>query len=265
LGSAFGKIYREAASRLCVSPFMEEGYRREYGVSGTILYPSQSKDCLRFNEAPRTYTKESGHLVGAYAGSISSGEYARLITLLAKALENRGGSLLLFGPNGIDEWASMGLTAHNILPQGLVNSKQLMTRLREEADFVFVPMSFRGEYNARLSFPSKLTDYTATGVPILVWGPEECSAVRWARQYAPVAEVVTSQLASALDVALDRLERAQHRAALGAAAAAVGDRLFAYCAAREIFWSALIPGSANTVISDHDARITCRHCSGDRS
>jgi len=31
------------------------------------------------------------------------------------------------------------------------------------------------------SFPSKLVEFAQFGKPIIVWGPEYCSAVRWAR------------------------------------------------------------------------------------
>ena len=32
------------------------------------------------------------------------------------------------------------------------------------------------------SFPSKLIDATQLGLPVVVWGPEYCSAVTWARK-----------------------------------------------------------------------------------
>src|SRR5207249_9927911 len=37
----FGQIYQQAASRLCVSPYMCETYRERYGSIGTVLYPSR--------------------------------------------------------------------------------------------------------------------------------------------------------------------------------------------------------------------------------
>ena len=41
-----------------------------------------------------------------------------------------------------------------------------------------------------VSFPSKLADYTATGVPLLVMGAVYSSAVRWAREFDGAAAVV---------------------------------------------------------------------------
>jgi hypothetical protein len=241
----FGRLYGRAASRLCVSPFMEEEYRRNYGVAGEVLYPSRSKDCPSFDEVPQTYNKSAGPLVGAYAGRILLAGYARLIAELAKRLEERGGRLLLFAPHSPDDLRSWGLDLPNVLPQGQVDPGELISRLREEADFVFVPMAFDAEgadYNMRVGFPSKLVDYTATGLPLLVWGPGDCSAACWARLHAPVAEVVTSREVGEIDVALQRLEQVQHRERLGRACAELGERLFGYRACVDTLFRALVNG-----------------------
>src|SRR6185436_15691424 len=105
-----------------------------------------------------------------------------------------------------------GLLAPNIHSGGLIASKALVQHLRDNADVLVVPMSFHGhDANMRLSFPSKLTDYTAAGLPILICGPEYCSAVRWARENAPVAEVVTSPSPELLGEAIGRLASREHR------------------------------------------------------
>jgi hypothetical protein len=132
-----------------------------------------------------------------------------------------------------------------VFHQGQVDPGELILRLRKEADFVFVPMAFDADgadYNMQVSFPSKLVDYTATGLPLLIWGPGDCSAVRWAQLHAPVAEVVTTRDAGAIDGALLRLEQAEHRERLGRAAAEVGDKLFAHRTCTEILYRALANG-----------------------
>lgn len=245
LDRRFGALYRSAASRLCVSPFMEEEYRHRYGVAGEVLYPSRPKDCPSFDGAPQTYSKNGGPLVGAYAGRVFIEGYAPLIAGLAKWLEKRGGTLLFYGPHSRDDLRCRGLDQRNIFPQGLLSPEELIPSLRERADFVFVPMAFDADgmdYNMRVSFPSKLVDYTATGLPLLVWGPEDCSAVRWARLYAPVAEVVTSKEVAEVDSALRRLEEARHRERLGRASAELGGRLFGYRACVETLFRALVNG-----------------------
>jgi Glycosyltransferase Family 4 len=245
LDGQFGRVYRQAASRMCVSPFMEEEYRHRYGVAGTVLYPSRAKDCSSFDRAPRTYGKRTGPLIGAFAGNIFNAGYYRLLLSVAKRLEGRCGQLMLFGPHSSKSLKLWGLDRPNILPQGLLGSRELISRLRNEADFLVVPMTFDAdgsESNMRLSFPSKLTDYTATGLPLLICGPEYCSAVRWAQQHSPIAEVVTSELVEEIDAAVLRLESARHRERLGRAVMEVGNRLFSYGASVAILHEALLPG-----------------------
>jgi hypothetical protein len=224
---------------------MEEEYRHNYGAAGEVLYPSRPKDCPSFDGVPQSYNKNGGPLVGAYAGRILVGGYARLITDLAKCLEKRGGSLLLYGPHSSDDLRRWGLDRENVSSQGLAGPAQLISRLRERVDFVFVPMAFDADgmdYNMRVGFPSKLVEYTATGLPLLVWGPEYCSAVRWAQLHAPIAEVVTSKEVGEIDAALQRLGQAQHRERLGRASAVLGERLFGHRACVETLFRALVNG-----------------------
>ena len=47
--------------------------------------------------------------------------------------------------------------------------------------------------NMEMAFPSKLADCTATGLPLLIYGPAYCSAVTWARENPGVAEVVETE------------------------------------------------------------------------
>ena len=48
----FGTIYQRAVSRLCVSPFMCEEYRRRYASDGVVLYPSRAPECPDFYAPP---------------------------------------------------------------------------------------------------------------------------------------------------------------------------------------------------------------------
>ena len=137
----------------------------------------------------------------------------------------------------------MGLTGKNISFEGLLGSDELIDQLRRKADFVFVPMECGAgprSLNMRLSFPSKLTDYTATGLPILIWGPESCSIVRWANQNNLRAEIVTAPKADCVVAALRRLERRQSRLELGRSASAIGDQFFSHLASQRVFHAELL-------------------------
>jgi hypothetical protein len=67
------------------------------------------------------------------------------------------------------------------------------------ADALILPMGF-GEECAqveRTSFKTKFLDYLSYQKPILVWGPEYCSAVRVAREFDS-AEICTESDATAV-------------------------------------------------------------------
>jgi len=122
----------------------------------------------------------------------------------------------------------------------LLSSAQLLARLREEADALFVPMSFaesdRG--NMTMAFPSKLADYTVTGLPLLIYGPAYCSAVKWARDNPGVAEVIESE--SGLSEAVASLaQQPEHRLALGTRVLEVGHEYFSHARVQQVFHQSL--------------------------
>ena len=243
----FGRAYRHAASRLCVSPYMVGEYERRYGVGGTVLYPSRAADAPQFDAPPDRLLKNDGPLTVAFAGTINSSGYVRALQNLAHVLEGMGGRLLIFGPLRETDAATSGLNRGNIELRGMLPSAQLMDLLRKEADVLFVPQSFapgEREYSA-LSFPSKLTDYTAAGLPLLILGPDYCSAVRWAREHAGVAEVVTSEAPEKLSRALDRLRLPARREALAENGLRKGKEFFSHAAGERVFFSRLIGAPQN--------------------
>ncbi len=238
----FGRCYREAISRLCVSPFMVEEYERRYGVKGSVLYPSRAADAISFAEPPKHLADSSRPLTCVFAGTINSPGYVRALQLLSDSLNEVKGRLVIYGPLTQEQAVDLGLAGQNIEVRGLLPSNELIQRLRAEADVLFVPMSFRLEDrdNAKISFPSKLTDYTALGLPLLIYGPPYCSAVRWAKENDGVAEVVETQSDGALLAAIRRLnDSPQNRAMLAQQAIEAGNQYFSYDTGSRIFYSGL--------------------------
>lgn len=249
----FGRIYRAARSRLCVSPFMVENYERRFGASGTVLYPSRAKDAPDYCRQPAKPGKTDAGIVCTFAGSINSPGYAGALAWVADQLAKLGGRLDVFGPLDAEAGARAGLNKPNIRFRGLVPSAQLIETLRHEADILYVPMSFDpgDRLNMELSFPSKLTDYTLTGLPLLISGPDYCSAVRWAGEHEGVAEYVTNVDGDGLAEALQRLVDLVHRRRIGERAAEVGSAIFSYERAIAILYEAL-QGAATAA----EARVT---------
>lgn len=249
LDRTFGRIYRGAASRLCVSPFMAEAYERRYGAAGSLMYPSRSNDCPVFDAKPPRQIGD-GEMVIGFGGS-SSGQVVESLKALARALPGTRTRLVVFG--GFDEDAKRQLLAESeaISFQGFVPFDRMINELREIADVLFVPMSFDAALrdNMTISFPSKLTDYTATGLPLLIHGPEYSSAVRWARAENDVAEIVDQPQNAPLRAAIQRLHEDHNRRGLLAAnAATAGQRYFDPSVARDALSAALLhrPGGSRT-------------------
>lgn len=241
----FGEIYRQAASRLCTSPFMAEEYARRYGAPGSVLLPYRAAEAPVFPPPSPRPGRLPGAPVFAFAGTINSPGYAALLRRLAEAAGRHGGQVLIFGPLTIDQARDAGLDHPAIRIGGLIEPSALLQRLRAEADVLFVPMSFAAadDSNMRMGFPSKLTDYTAVAMPLLICGPAYCSAVEWATRNPGVAEVVTVETRAALEAAVDRLAGdATHGLRLAAQARLVGDRDFSAAAAAAVFQAALAAG-----------------------
>jgi len=239
----FGRTYRAAATRLCVSPFMAEDYVRRYRATAAVMYPSRSKDCPVFPaKAPRPMP--DGDIVIGYGGN-SSAPLVECLRRLAAALPGTRARLEVFGP--FDEEAKRLLLAESpaISFRGFVPFQEMIRGLRDVADVLFVPMSFAEAErdNMTVSFPSKLADYTATGLPLLIYGPSYSSAARWARRYDDVAEIVDREDATALRESIERLVVNPERlAGLAERAVTVGRECFDAEQARASLTSALTHG-----------------------
>lgn len=238
--SVFGHVYKRALNRFCISPYMEAEYSKKYGAEGTVLYPSRGRDCPEWSIPPKR-DPNSRQLKVAFAGSINSGGMADLLRLLTEGLESND-KLVLFGPHSAQSLKHWQLTATNLEIGGFLAPIDLIQLLRDQIDVLFVPMSFDVEGHAdnmRLSFPSKIADYTATGLPLLICGPDYSSAICWARENEPVAEIVTEQSKESVIAALGRLRSTDRREMLGQRALDVGRKLFSHAVAESIFFGAL--------------------------
>jgi glycosyltransferase involved in cell wall biosynthesis len=225
---------------------MEELYQQRYGVPGTVLYPARACDATTFDQPPERLAGPRESLVCGYAGSINSPGYMRALRDMANALTSVNGTLLVFGPVTKEAAAAQGLDQPNIRWEGMVSSNELIRRLRAEADFLFAPMSFdeRDRYNMEISFPSKLTDYTAMGLPLLIYGPPYASAVRWAEENPGSAVVLTSENVEDMHAALKRLcHDSPWRTELAQGAVSAGARWLSHEAGQRVFESALLAAS----------------------
>jgi hypothetical protein len=242
----FGTVYRQAASQLCVSPSMVETYRSRYGVEGVLLYPylaaeEKAEPSITQGTSPKSETTAPRALTGAYAGSVWGQDYYDALAELARQLDRVGGKLLLFGNIEKSMARMRGLTMSNVEFRGMLPSSSCLISCRQEADFLFVPMSFASGDRPKmeLCFPSKLTDYSAMNLPILIRGPVYCSAIRWARENSGVAIVVDSESKESLFAAIVALSSAETRKNLATRANSIGKAYFSHARAQKLFFDAL--------------------------
>lgn len=240
----FAVAYRAAHSRFCISPAMAEVYERRYGVPGQVMYPIRDIANPVFTDvAPRALATKSSLTFG-YAGSIHGEPNLRQVAAFAQAARARGHRLLVYSPQHAALKALAGTDAIGLdVRAPLPTSAELMGRLRTEADVMLVTGSF-DPLNRSVEttlFPSKLADYSAVGLPIIVWAPPFASITRFVREHPESADVVTDADATSLHLAMDRLAASPaRRRQLGEAMIRLGRRFFAPEAAREMFHRALI-------------------------
>ncbi|MEM7035136.1 MAG: glycosyltransferase [Chloroflexota bacterium] len=220
----FKQVYQQAQSCFCVSPYMKQQYQAEFEKSSTVLYPIQPLDTPVYEHPPEEKTESNRQLRVAYAGSVDSPAYARCLTALAEALRTINGQLVIFSS------ASINLDADNINAHPFIPYKELLPTLRAEADALFVPMSFEPneKLNMSIAFPTKIADYTMTGLPLLIYGPSYCSAVQWAKENPGVAEIATKTDGSDLIPAVQKLADPHYRHELGCQGLKIGRSYFSH-------------------------------------
>jgi glycosyltransferase involved in cell wall biosynthesis len=240
LDEHFARVYQRAASRLCVSPAMSRAYEERYGKPAEVIYPTRAPQCPEFAGPPERLARNDKPFTIAFAGTINSRGYIRALLALQGALKSVDGRLLIFGPLTSGEARSLNLDHENTEIRGLLSSSELLVRLRDEADALFAPMSFDAadRDNMEMAFPSKLADYTATGLPLLIYGPGYCSAVVWAHENSGVAEIVEAE--TDLSLAIQRLANdPEHRLRIGKRALDVGGANFTHARVQQVFHKAL--------------------------
>jgi hypothetical protein len=236
-----GNVYRQAASRLCISPGMEEFCRQQFGCMGSVLYPSRGED------SPTPYVRVNPHRTGpprvAYGGALHHPGTNKMLIRLAAALETVGGSLDLYSPHTAAQVHDLGLHRHNIHLAGFFPAREMAERVSASADALFLPISFDSADRVDVStlFPSKLADYTAVGLPIVVWSPPYSSAARWMNENQDAGALITTADPNPVKEAIIQMTESLTRStAYAAGAVAAGNRYFDLAVAEKIFHASLL-------------------------
>jgi glycosyltransferase involved in cell wall biosynthesis len=214
----FRRTCEESAVAICVS----DGMRRELG---------ESPNALVIHDVP-TLTKPEGWtpdfkrpLRVVYFGNLY--EYGPLIESALRAVNGSDRVRLdVFGPKPLWKPGAEDYFRSRGLYHGFNPSDRLAESLQQYHAALIV-MSFTPALRRRMttSFPSKMIDAVQLGLPVVIWGPEYCSAVQWAER-GDRALCVTDPNPSALRRVLEELAASpseHERLAKSACDAAAGD------------------------------------------
>lgn len=199
-------VYRQAAVRLCVSQPMADEFHGRYGVGGTVLLPIPSERA----RLPLTQEANTSLRIG-FAGTICAG-YEDAILQLADELLIVGGQLVVVSPSSRNVMPRIW-THPAILDLGQVHPQHVREVFHlEGVNVLGVVQSFapNDQRAFRLNFPSKLTEYSTFGLPLLIVAPKVASASAWASARDGVA-VIASDLSGSLKVAINKLNNSEVR------------------------------------------------------
>jgi len=179
-----GEYYRYASRRLCISPEMESRCAQVYGVRGDVMYPNRGSELT-----PRAFEKSgklicAGILTVGFVGNLNYG-YGDELCRLLPAFREAGARLVVFSqlPKGK---ASALLNATDVVDyRGFAPAMEAWEVIKSQCDSVILPYPDSPghlECLYRHHFPSKLPEYLALGMPVVVTGPEYATGLKWALQ-----------------------------------------------------------------------------------
>ncbi len=183
----FRTVVRNAAHVYSVSPQMHQLLKTDYDIDSEIQFPATEPHC---EHLPAQYSAERhGNAAIVYSG-IWSHAVEDTLGLMADivssgALEKHGVKNVEFhlytniGQRNLEwPWNHPSIRFHDWVSQA-----ELQVILAD-ADILFLPFSFSesAKFSVETGFPSKTTDYLASGKPILVVGPPYSTIIRYAEQ-----------------------------------------------------------------------------------
>ena len=132
-----------------------------------------------------------------YAGSLAYGYGEALVTLIP-VLRETGARILISTPRPPEKLKAL-LEASDVVEwmPHRADINEMWRTMQEQADVMILPYSNpAGAHDLlyRTHFPSKLTEYLALGMPVIVSGPEMATGVRYARGAARKMEDGRSEM-----------------------------------------------------------------------
>lgn len=228
------ETYRFASARLCVSPEMEAHLAAVYGSPGSVLYPIRAESLKpRSIEASARLVAAPGLTIG-YGGGLAYG-YGQRIRELAPMLAGAGARIRIYSRDRFEDIPDAATYAGSFSPP------ELWARVQAECDVLWLPYAYDQHHRELYSthFPSKLTEYLALGMPLLITGPSAATGVQWGVRHPSAALTLADESPEQLVAAVRRLrDDAAYRVAL-ATGAGESDHAFEPAAIRRQFLDTL--------------------------
>jgi glycosyltransferase involved in cell wall biosynthesis len=173
-----------AAARYAISEPMAQDYQCRYGCRFEVLHNGAAPDY--FPAARLTEDRQSVRVI-RYLGSLHSWLHYDSLRLLRKAVDwltmcGQQWNVELYGRADQLELEGSGILGKNVSYHGQVTRSQGI-ELLQEADLLVLPLTCNPEElkSYRFSFPTKLAEYLATGVPILLLSDADAASARFCR------------------------------------------------------------------------------------
>lgn len=193
-------LMADATCRLAISHEMKLEYEKRYGLEFGVLHNGAADD-LFAGEVQASPSGDHAPFTIRYLGSILPSHQFNAIEDIAAAVKqlNTAGMPIVFEMCG-GEWTkehALPLTdGQSVLYRGAVDREQGFALLKG-ADLLIIPVSFSPEEFSfvRLSYPTKLPEYLASGTPTLVYGPRGTAPVEFCLRHQ-VGHTITQRSVS---------------------------------------------------------------------
>src|SRR6266481_6595713 len=184
LSRRYRELYAACNLAFCTSDGMQEMLGPH--PNSHVIYPMPGK----YRVPEKSWPPSNGKFRLAYVGSVEN-FYGRMLCSLIEKIEATSDlEIIVVGPNA--DWPKQ------LLERARANGTYLGFKPPEEAaevlasaDALLSVMSFEKEHELlmRTILTPKFLDYVSFGKPVILWGPEYCTAVRVAREHGGAAVV----------------------------------------------------------------------------
>lgn len=202
------EIVHHASGHLAISNEMAIQYSKCFDRSFNIFHNGASHEYYPPKATGPLSDKPTR--VIRYLGSIYSWLHYQSLFLVREAVsncrkQNINWQIEVFGNTNNEELRTSGLLADSLTYGGSVSRLQGIDLL-QQADLLILPLSYDPQIvsSYRLSFPTKLAEYMATGVPILLLSDSSTASVSFCRQHN-VCHVIDQPCVSSIEEFLSDL------------------------------------------------------------